>query len=215
MPVFLPVTGRVTVMAAASKRDQLIDTALRLFGRDGYHATGIDRILAEAGVARMTLYNQFGSKEELIIAALRRRDADFRTWLRDAVDARAGVPRQRLLALFDVLDAWFKAEATAPPFFGCTFINAAAEFSDPDDPVHRQAADHKARVCAYVTELAAAAGAADPEMLARDLLLLMDGAMVGAQVTGDQDAALRARALAATVLYRRLGTDPSESTHVA
>ena len=201
-------------MAAVSKRDQLIDTALRLFGRDGYHATGIDRILAEAGVARMTLYNQFGSKEELIVAALRRRDADFRAWLRDAVEARAEAPRQRLLALFDVLDTWFKAEATAPPFFGCTFINAAAEFSDPDDPVHRQAADHKAKLCAYVAELAMAAGATEPERLARDLLLLMDGAMVSAQVTGDQSAALRARALAAAVLERELGAPPPEPVAV-
>ena len=201
-------------MAVPSKRDQLIEAALRLFGRDGYHATGIDRIRAEAGVARMTLYNQFGSKEELIIAALRRGDTEFRTWLRDALDARTLAPRQRLLALFDVLDTWFKAKATAPPFFGCTFINAAAEFSDPDDPVHRQAADHKAKLCAYVTELATAAGADEPEPLARDLLLLMDGAIVGAQVTGDRDAALRAKALAAIVLDRRLGTELSEAVDV-
>ena len=201
-------------MGVTSKRDQLIEAALRLFGRDGYHATGIDRIREEAGVARMTLYNQFGSKEELIIAALRRGDTEFRTWLRDTVDARALAPRQRLLAVFDVLDAWFKAEPTAPPFFGCTFINAAAEFSDPDDPVHRQAADHKAKLCAYVSELATAAGADEPEALARDLLLLMDGAIVGAQVTGDRDAALRARALAAIVLDRRLGVEPAEAVDV-
>ena len=89
---------------ALSRRDHLVETALGLFMRDGFHATGIDAILAEAGVAKMTLYNHFKSKDELILAALRLRDEQFLEWLVSAVEARADKPRGRLLALFGALD---------------------------------------------------------------------------------------------------------------
>ena len=74
---------------ASAKRDQLIDTALELFNRDGYRATGIDKILGECGVAKMTLYNHFGSKDELILAALKRRDARWRAWFGQDLDIPA------------------------------------------------------------------------------------------------------------------------------
>ena len=83
---------------APSRRDHLVDTALELFIRDGFHATGIDKILAESGVAKMTLYKHFKSKDELILSALRRRDERFRNWFMRAVESRAQAPRQRLLA---------------------------------------------------------------------------------------------------------------------
>ncbi|MDJ0935396.1 MAG: helix-turn-helix domain-containing protein, partial [Kiloniellales bacterium] len=108
----------------ATRRDHLVDTAAKLFARHGFHATGIDRILAEAGVAKMTLYKHFRSKDELILAALRRRDEEFRNWFRRRVEARADAPRARLLAVFDVLAEWFEQ----PDFAGCTFVAAAAEF---------------------------------------------------------------------------------------
>ena len=86
---------------SSSKRDLLINTALELFSREGFHATGIDRILSESGVAKMTLYNHFKSKDELILAALRRRDETFRNWFMRTVEASAETPRGRLLASFD------------------------------------------------------------------------------------------------------------------
>ena len=88
---------------AVSRRDHLVDTALEMFCRDGFHATGIDKILAHAGVAKMTLYNHFRSKDELILAALRRRDEKFRNWFMRAVERLGKTPRNRLLAIFDAL----------------------------------------------------------------------------------------------------------------
>ena len=170
---------------ASARRDHLVDTALRLFCENGFHATGIDRILAAAGVAKMTLYKHFKSKDELILATLRRRDEQFRNWFMRAVERRAKTPRARLRAIFDVLEDWFRGES----FTGCTFINASAEFADHDDPIHAAAAEHKRLVQAYVRDLAAAAGAADPDALAGELMLLMEGAIVLAHVAGQTDAA--------------------------
>ncbi len=124
---------------ASPRRDHLVDTALRLFYRDGFHATGIDKILAESGVAKMTLYKHFKSKDELILAAVRRRDEQIRNWLMRAAERRARAPRDRLLALFDALEEWFRSD----DFSGCMFINASAEFGRCDDPIHAAAAEHK------------------------------------------------------------------------
>ena len=180
----------------ASRRDHLVETALKLFGRDGFHATGIDRILAEAGCAKMTLYNHFRSKDELILTALRRRDELFRNWFVRAVERRAGTPRERLLATFDVLQEWFET----PDFNGCMFINASAEFGDPGDPIHAAAAEHKRLILGYFRELAAAAGAVECDQLAEGLVLLMEGAIVMRHVAGQHDAARQARASAEVLI---------------
>ena len=184
-----------------SRRDHLVDTALTLFQRDGFHATGIDTILAEAGVAKMTLYNHFKSKDELILAALRLRDERFRDWFVAAVEARAEKPRGRLLALFGALDEWINQ----PDFSGCAFINASAEYGRPDDPVHRAAAEHKRLVRDYVRTIAAEAGAPNPGALADVLDLLMEGAIVSAHVSGRRDAAKLARRAATVLIERALG----------
>ncbi len=185
---------------ASSRREHLVDTALELFSREGYHATGIDRILAEAGVAKMTLYNHFKSKDELILAALRRRDERFRNWFMRAVEGRAKTPRARLLAIFDVLQEWFDSKE----FNGCTFINASAEFGRPDDPIHGACAEHQQLVQGYLGELAAAAGATDPEALAGQLMLLMEGAIVMRHTAGRRDAAIKARGAAEILVERAL-----------
>ena len=174
---------------SSSKRDLLINTALELFSREGFHATGIDRILSESGVAKMTLYNHFKSKDELILAALRRRDETFRNWFMRTVEASAETPRDRLLATFDVLEEWIRRK----DFCGCTFINAAAEFGERADSIRGSCAEHKRLVIEYLERLAQAAGARDPEELAFDLNLLAEGAIVTAQVMGIKDAASRAK----------------------
>ncbi len=173
---------------AASRRDHLVNTALEMFCRDGFHATGIDKILAEAGVAKMTIYNHFRSKDELILAVLRRRDERFRHWFVRAVE--------RLLAIFDGLEEWFGR----PDFTGCTFINAAAEYTAQHDPIHAFSAEHKRLVEGYVRELAQAAEAADPETLAGSLMLLIEGAIALAHVTGTSDWARHARAAAEVLI---------------
>ena len=174
---------------AVSRRDHLVDTALELFHRDGFHATGIDRILAESGVAKMTLYKHFKSKDELILAALRRRDERFRNWLMREIERLDKTPRGRLLAVFDALAAYCEMLH----FGGCFFVNAAAEYGSREDPIHVAAAEHKRLVFTYVRGLAAAAGAADADTLARQITLLMEGAIVTAYVAGIADTAGQAK----------------------
>ena len=140
----------------SSRRDHLVDTALALFMRDGFHATGIDRILEQAGVAKMTLYNHFKSKEELILAALRLRDERFLEWFTAAVETRAENPRGRLLALFGALDEWINE----PDFAGCAFIHAAAEYGRPGHPIHAAAPAHPRLLPGYVPGIAAPPAAA-------------------------------------------------------
>ena len=174
---------------SSTKRDHLIDTALELFSRDGFHATGIDRILSESGVAKMTLYNHFKSKDELILAVLRRRDETFRNWFMRNVEACSGAPRDCLLAAFDVLGQWIQQD----DFCGCTFINATAEYGERGDAIRNSCAEHKQLVLGYFEKLATAAGAHDPAELAFSLNLLAEGAIVSAQVMGKMDAAEHAK----------------------
>ncbi len=186
---------------ASTKRDHLIDTALELFNRHGFHATGIDRILAESGVAKMTLYNHFRSKDELILAVLRRRDETFRNNFMRAVERGAETPRARLLVMFDVLEAWFRDNS----FNGCLFINASAEFCRDTETIQGGCVEHKKLMLDYVRELAAAAGAGDPDELARGLNLLMEGAVVTAQVLGTPAPAQDARKAAEVLVRDALG----------
>lgn len=186
---------------ARGRRDHLVDTALELFAREGYHATGIDRILGEAGVAKMTLYNNFRSKDELILAALRLRDERFRNWFMRSVESRAKAPRERLLAVFDTLAAWF----AEPGFRGCMFINAAGEFADPEDPIRAACAEHKRLTFNYLRDQARAAGAPDPQALAEALNLLAEGAIVMAHVAGDREAAPKAKRAAGVLIDAALG----------
>ena len=181
---------------AESKRDRLIDTALDLFCRNGFHATGIEQILAEAGVAKMTLYKHFKSKDELILAALRRRDEKDRNWFMRAVERRARSPKRRLLAVFDAIDDWLSEK----DFTGCVYIGAAHEFGDPKNPIHAAAAEHKLLVLDYIRGLAEAAGAADADDLAYKLTLLIEGATVMAQVCGHRKASRRAKDAARKML---------------
>ncbi len=190
---------------AESRRDRLIDTALDLFNRNGYHATGIDRILAESGVAKMTLYNHFGSKDALIQAALARRDERWRKWFRDAVARRAETPRGRLLAVFDALEEWF----ARPDFHGCMFIRAAGEYAELDDPIHAGAAEHQRLVLGDLRDLAAAAGVPRPARLAREIMLLALGAMIATQVNGPIGAGQTAKKAAAILIEAALGPDAS------
>ncbi len=181
---------------SSPKRDHLMATAWRLFYRDGLRAVGIDTILAEAGVAKMTLYNHFASKEELIIAILEKRDLEFRASLMDRVATAGPDPVQRLLAIFDWHEGWFGSEG----FKGCVFIRAVSEYPDPAHPIHQAAWRHKVAVKAALTELCAAAEAKDAEALAETLSFLIDGAIFSAHATQTTAAARSARVTAAQLL---------------
>jgi AcrR family transcriptional regulator len=176
-------------------RVQLVDTALDLFDRYGFHAVGIDKILSEAGLAKMTLYHHFASKEALIVEALAKRDATFRGKFA-AANAGAAPGRAELLAMFDAVEAWTRE----PSFRGSLFDKAAAEYGEKDHPVKKAVLAHKAWLFGEVRRAAAASGAADPVKLAAELFLLVEGAVLAAAVTGDRSAARRAKAAAETLI---------------
>ncbi len=183
-------------------RDRLLDAAEALIYSGGIHATGVDAIVKRSGAARKSFYSNFESKEALVVAALERRDARWMTWFVDATLARGKSPRAQLLGMFDVLREWF----AQPDFHGCAFLNASGEIADPDDPVRVVARMHKARLLAFVRErLDAYADEAAIERrglarLARQWLVLIDGAIGVALVNGDPTAARDARATAELLL---------------
>lgn len=167
-------------------RDRLIHVAIELFYSHGFQAVGIDRILAAAGVTKTTFYKHFESRDDLLVAAIQRRDEwEMQAWMSAVKQLAGNEPKAQLLAFFDVLDIWFNS----PDFRGCQFINAAAEFPNPNDPVHTVAAEHKRQNRDFFRDLAAAAGAAEPESFADQYTALVEGTLILRQVHGRDDAA--------------------------
>lgn len=168
-----------------SKKEQLIQTAVKLFSKNGFHATGVDTIAAESGVTKRTLYAHFRSKDELVLAALRQYDVVFRHEFMRQVEAASKTPKGRLLAVFDVAEHWFQQNS----FYGCMFINAAGEFSDAGTAIRKVCCEFKAMVKGYIQELCRKAGANNPAQLAEEVSLLFEGAIVTAQVSQNPKAA--------------------------
>jgi AcrR family transcriptional regulator len=182
-------------MAQASARDRILDTARRLFYRDGLRATGIDRIVAESGVAKMSLYRHFPSKDDLIAAFLDWRHEHWTAWFRAAVDARLA-RGAGLGAVADALGEWFEQD----DFRGCAFINAVAESGGADDPRHRaQAVSHKRELEHYLADVAARLGLAAPERVAQEAMLCVEGMIVRAQMNNDPDIVDTGRRLLARI----------------
>lgn len=178
-----------------SARDKLLDAANELFYSEGVQTVGVDRIIERAGVAKASLYNTFGSKDELVKAYLQSRHAGTSDRLRSAIEERTD-PVQRLLAAFDVQAELFRQ----PDFHGCAFISASAEA--PEGGVIERAADEfRADIRTLFTDLARDAGVTDPETLGSQLQLIYDGSGLSARMDRDPTVALRARA-AAEVLIR-------------
>lgn len=180
----------------SSRREQLLDTAVRLFYRRGCHATGIDQLLAEAGVAKMTLYKHFKSKDDLVLAAAQRmRDLQ---WARLSafVESHADNPRDRLLAVFDFIDEW----AAGNEFHGCPFVNLSIEHPAPEHPVHQAAQRYKAEQQALFLDLARRAGLAEPERFTEHYMLLVEGAVVMCYVTGRREPIRNARDAVAALI---------------
>jgi AcrR family transcriptional regulator len=181
-------------MDRRSARERLLTAADELFYEEGVHTVGIDRVIERAGVAKATLYSAFGSKDELIRAYLQARHAARRERITRKL-ARYDTPRDRLLGIFEVL-----GESIAEPGFrGCPFVNASAE-TRPGSPIEEVSDESRAWTRSLLVELGQAAGAADPERLARQLALLYDGATVSARMDRDPGAAAAARAAAVTLV---------------
>jgi len=179
-----------------SGRERVRRAAYELFSNHGLRAVGIDAIIAKAGTAKMTLYRNFPSKDDLILDFLRRREQLWtREWLEAESRRRGETPRQRLLAIFDVFSEWF----SQPDFEGCAFLTTMIEINDPANPVHQAAIGHLANIRAYIAELASAAGVADTDAFARKWHILMKGSIMAAH-EGDTAAASRAREIGELLL---------------
>jgi AcrR family transcriptional regulator len=177
-----------------SARERLLAAANELFYNEGVHTVGIDRIIEQAGVAKASLYNTFGSKDELVRAYLQTRHDAVTRAITAAVD-RYATPRERLLAVFEGQGELF----AQPDYRGCAFARASAE-SYPGDPAELATEAYRRWVRDLLTDLAAQAGAPQPEILARQLHLLYDGSGQSARLDHDPAAAGAARAAAATLL---------------
>jgi AcrR family transcriptional regulator len=177
-------------------RERILDAAACLFYEDGIHAVGVDTIIAESGVAKMTLYRHFPSKDDLVAAYLERSNRRFWAWLEGEM-AKSPDARGKLIRAFRALGR----QATSPGCRGCGFQGAAAEFPDPAHPAHKVALAHKRQVLERFATLGREARLRSPETLAQELLLLMDGAWVAARIFGPRNPAARvaqaARALIA------------------
>jgi len=160
-----------------SPRERLLDTAGRLFYERGFLGVGVDEIVAESGVAKMTLYRHFPSKDALVVAYLERAEEEFCGWFEAAL-ATAREPRDKIMAIFTAVAAL----AQSARCLGCTFQMSAAEFPDRTHPAHKVAVGHKREVRRQFAALAREAGLRDPDVLADQLLMLMDGAWVAARM---------------------------------
>jgi len=179
-------TKRASTSAA---KQRLLDTADRLFYQDGIRAVGIDRIIAEAGVAKMTLYTYFPSKDDLIVAVLQYREAQVLAFFRAAMTRHATRTTDQLRAFFAALKEWFES----PGFRGCAFQNAAVELADPAHAGTRFVRDHKRRFAALLRGLVEEAAGQGAATLAPAIALLVEGAIVTAVIHGTPDAADVAR----------------------
>jgi AcrR family transcriptional regulator len=181
---------------ASSARERILDTAYGLFSRHGIRAVGVDTVVAESGVAKMTLYRHFPSKSDLVLAFLERRQERWTVeWVEAETARRATAPADRLLAIFDVFDEWFHRE----DFEGCSFINVLLEIDDRTDAVHEAAARHLETIRAFLRGLAEDAGIPDAEVFTRQWHILMKGSIIAA-VEGDLDAARHAQQVARLLL---------------
>ncbi|MCW2601281.1 MAG: TetR/AcrR family transcriptional regulator [Frankiales bacterium] len=189
----MPAPGRKT-LDQGSARERLLAAANELFYSEGVHTVGIDRVIKRAGVAKASLYNTFGSKDELVRSYLSaRRDAQQARITRTL--AEYDNPRDRMLGVFDMLDEVF----AEPGFRGCAFMNASAE-AKPGDVVETVCESIRAWIRGLFTDLAREARVGQPEVLAQQLVLLYDGATVSARLDHNQSAARSARSAAAAMI---------------
>ncbi len=178
-------------------RERILDTSMRLFYQDGIRATGIDKIIAESGVAKMSFYRNFPSKTDLVAAFLHKRHENWMAWFTSEVEAKLANSNAGLEVIADVLRLWFKQ----PDFRGCAFINTVAESGSSEGDQLRIARDHKLQLETYIEKLASRMGMRKPKEIAASAMIVIEGAIIRAQIMGNPDAA----ALTCKQLLRKLG----------
>ncbi|MBZ0057182.1 MULTISPECIES: TetR/AcrR family transcriptional regulator [unclassified Leclercia] len=176
-------------------REKILATAEQLIYENGIHATGMDLLVKTSGVARKSIYHHFANKDEVAAAALNARDIRWMEWFRSECD-KADTPQERILNMFTVLKGWFESEG----YRGCAFINTAGEVGDSADPVRQIARLHKQKILDYALELTGQLNIEHASTLARQLLLLIEGAITLSRVMGDYRAADDARNIAQLLL---------------
>lgn len=181
--------------APADTREKILATAEQLIYQNGIHATGMDLLVKTSGVARKSIYRYFMTKDDMAEAALKARDIRWMYWFKTECD-KGDTPQDRILNMFAVLKGWFESEG----FRGCAFINTAGEVGDPDDPVRQIAKLHKQKLLDYILELTEQLSIEQPFVLAKQLLVLVEGAITMARVMGDYSAADSAREVAQLLL---------------
>lgn len=186
-------------LTPAGKR--ILDVASRLFYEHGIRAVGVDMIAREADVTKKTIYDRFGSKDQLITRYLEARDRMWREVILSRIDQANLKPSEKILAVFESLDDWFQREMQPR---GCSFINAYAELAESDHPARPVIQGEKRWLRSLFRDLAAQAGYSDPDSLATQLHLLHEGAYIAYSITGIQDAAWQARAAAEVLLSAQL-----------
>jgi AcrR family transcriptional regulator len=189
------MTAGGTMLTPRPARDRILDTAFRLFYAHGPRGVGVDTVIAESRVAKATLYKHFPRKDDLVLAYLDKVDQAWFGQLRAAARAAGDDPREQLIGMFEALVSACRREG----YHGCAFINAAAEAA-ADSEVHARTVEHKAVVRAWVADLALGAGARDPQMLARQLTLLVDGGLAAGVLDADPAAADAAKNAAAVLV---------------
>jgi AcrR family transcriptional regulator len=187
----------------ASARERLLAAANELFYEEGIHTVGIDRVIERAGVAKASLYDCFGSKDELIRTYLESRSAARQALITDWI-SRYATPEQKILGIFELLGEI----SSQPNYRGCAFVRAGADGS-ASAKVKGACDESRAFLLAQFTSLALAAGADDPALLGRQLVLLYDGASIAAHLDRNPDAAALARALAAQMLTSACSKKPA------
>jgi AcrR family transcriptional regulator len=173
------------VAASKSARERVLDMASELFYAEGVRAVGIDTIVARSGVAKMSLYRNFASKDDLIVAYLAERNRRFFEWWDRSTDAGAGPPAARLRSLV----AATIEKVRRPGYRGCPFLNTSAEYPDAGHPARVVIEGHKREVRSRLLGLARGIGAADPDALASQLIVLMDGVYAYPATVADPPAA--------------------------
>ncbi|HTZ29696.1 MAG TPA: TetR family transcriptional regulator [Streptosporangiaceae bacterium] len=196
--------------SAADTRAHVLGVARDLFYWQGIHSTGIDKVAAEAKVAATTLYRLFASKDDLVAAYVTSNAEPYKEWMARATRPELGSPRVRILALFDAL-----AEQVQPgQCRGCPFLMTLAEYPDPGHPAHKQAVAVKAWAREHLRqltrELAAGSAVSDPDALADQLVITMEGVYATVQALGHDGPARQAHALAATLLDAATGPVPAD-----
>lgn len=181
-------------------KDKVFQTAARLFYQHGYRAIGVDTIAAESGIGKMTLYRHFPSKDDLIVAYLKDSNDKFWNYFEQSTKD-ALTSREKLLAFFQSLQDY----VTTPACYGCPFLNIATEYPETDYPGHQVALEHKQSVRAHFLQLAKEAGATNPEALANQLFLLMEGAYMAARMYGTQNPAVHLAEAARVLVASALG----------